>query len=204
MTHNLDKASNEPWWQSQLAIIPGEQLAYLRQRLPALRADYPELISQTRLAITKLIAENPSNYPASWFAPGEPEEDAERWYFYKLANTILKRRAVDLLRRHQRETRFSDFSRKQEAIYEIADTSSQAPDRKILLAELLKITDSILDGMAVEDRDLVALVAIAAEEGKHLALNPRNRKRLERIRKRLRNEISRRLGANLRELLSFP
>lgn len=195
MTDKKDNPGSSPWWQSQLGSIQESQTAYLRRHLPALRADHEDLVGDTVLALTKQVLENASEYPASWFEPSGPNKESEESYLYKLAHVILKRRIADLFRKRQRESHHVSIS--DDIAQDLADPS-ESPDRKILLARLIKITSLVLDELTPEDRDLVALTT-----SKHLrkAVNPRDRKRLERIRRRLKNEISRRLGADVQNLL---
>ena len=196
MTQKPDKTSSPHWWQSQLVIIREKQTAYLRQHLPVIRADHEDLVGDTVLALTRQILDNPSEYPLSWFEPAGPKEETERAYLYKLATVILKRRIADLFRKRQREMRY--VSNDEDPSQNVVDPNTEPPDRKILLVRLLKVTSLVLDEMPVEDRDLIAFVA---NKEVRKAVNPRDRKRLERIRKKLRDEISRRLGANVQDLL---
>ena len=189
--------STKVWWQSELATVRENQIAYLRRHLPALREDHDDLVGDTLLALTRQISEDPSNYPSKWFGAGGPRNKDEKLYLYKLAMVILKRRIADLFRKRHRESQYATDA--DGDMENVVDTHAKPPDGKILLAKLLKVTLSILDELPVEDRDLIALTT---DKRVHQALNPRDRKRLERIRKKLRNEISRRLGADVQDILT--
>jgi hypothetical protein len=185
-----------PWWQLELLTIRDEHRAYLRRHLPALRADHDDLISETLLALTKNIRNHSASLPVSWFKQTPPTDKAERSRLYKLAMVILQRRVADFFR-----TRSSlpNFVGTDEAAEEVADPNVLAPERQIVLRRLLEVTLSVLDEMQPEDRDLVAL--ISQEPGFRKTLNPRERKRLQRLRRRLKDEVARRLGADVADLL---
>ena len=197
VTHKLNKPSNPAWWQSQIGIIKKKQTAYLRQHLPAFRADHDDLIGDTLLALTRQLQERATEYPSSWYEQPEPRAESDKSYLHKLATIILKRRIADLIRNRRREMRHLSID--DEPHEGIVDLKAEPPDRRILIVTLLKTTSLVLDEMSAKDRDLIAL---AANKDVRRALNPRDRKRLERIRKELRNEISRRLGADVHDLLT--
>ena len=186
--------SDTPWWETELPIIRQEQSAYLRRRLPALRADHDDLINDSLFALTREIRRPESLFPASWFENEGPKDEAERSRLHKLAMLILRRRIADLFRkRASRQNLFVDDQK------ELVDPNAPSPEHKITLAQMLQAMWSVLDEMKPEDRDLVALIYEDAELGK--SLGPRERQRLHRIRKRLKHEISRRLGVEAVDLL---
>lgn len=193
-SQNTDES---PWWELQLPIIRDEQDSYLRQRLPALRADHEDLIGDTLLALTREIRRRPSAWPPSWFQHKPPTNEAERSHLHKLATVILRRRIADLFRKRKHAS-MPHLPIDEELGQEVADPHAAPPDRKILLARVLEVTSSVLDEMQPEDRDLVALIS---EDGFRKALNDKERQRLHRIRRKLKDEIARRLGANVADLL---
>lgn len=195
MTRSQNRKTTH-WWESELATIRGEHEAYLRRHLRALQVDHDDLVSDTSFALTKRILNNRSAFPESWFQPTPPEDEAERSGLHRLAMVILKRRIVDLFRKRgaiRSPSSLEDLRK------DIADPNTPSPERKILLLTIIEVTRSILDEMPFEDRDLIALAS--EEAGFRTGLNPRERQRLHRIRKRLKDEIARRLGADVAELL---
>ncbi len=186
-----------PWWESELPLIRDEQVAYLRRRLPSLRADHDDLVSETLLALTKQIRSHSSALPRSWFQSNSQPKDDERSHLHKLAMVILKRRIADLFR--GRLARSGRSSARREHWREVPDPQAPPLDQNILLRRVLQVTLSVLDEMQPEDRDLIALVSEEADFRK--ALNDRERQRLHRLRKRLKDEIARQLGAEVSDLL---
>jgi hypothetical protein len=83
---------------------------------------------------------------------------------------------------------------------DVADLKAASLDKKMLVAKLLRVTISALDEISPEDRDLIAL--ISEDDGIRKALNPRDRQRLHRARKKLKRIIASQMGAELEELLS--
>jgi DNA-directed RNA polymerase specialized sigma24 family protein len=109
--------------------------------------------------------------------------------------TILLRRIADLFRARASEWghRVTDYDFNQE------------PDRtnlenKALLRQMLQICVEMLANTPEEDRALLALVA-GEDRRAQSALNSSERQRLKRLRLKFAEEISRRLGATVSELL---
>ncbi|MEA2203246.1 MAG: hypothetical protein QOE77_22 [Blastocatellia bacterium] len=195
----LNKISEEtPWWKSELLNIRDKHRVYLRRHLPALRSDHDDLMSDTLLGLITYIESRPNALPPSWFKPSSPTDETERERLYKLAMLILKRRVADLFRQRSSQQTFLPID---EPAHEVPD-SHVPPDRQILLERLLEVTGALLDEMTPKDRDLVAL--LSKELGFRKSLNPRERKRLQRLRKRLKDEVTRRLGLQVAELLRIP
>lgn len=184
-----------PWWKSELVAIRAEHDTFLRRRLPALRADHDDLLNDTSLALIKHIPSHSTVFPASWFEEGVPENEADRLRLRKLAMVILKRRIADLFRKRLsfQSVAIDDFREN------MADPRPTDPERRILISKMLEVMQSILDEMAPMDRDLIALVY--EEAGFRMGLNPRERQRLHRIRQKLKEEMRRRLGADIADLL---
>ena len=215
MTHPADTEVSVPWWQGELLVIQTKHARYLRNRLPALRAYHDDLIGDTTVALTRQIQTKAPEFPASWFESKPPTNEAERSHLHKLAMVILKRRVADLFRKQSKQIA-SYTSIDDVATQKLAQSTAEYSYRKILLLQLIEITFSVLDEMPVEDRDLVALIsrdrnfrkALNDRETGHSyfrkTLNDRERQRLRRIRKKLRQEISRRLGADVADFLRIP
>jgi len=187
--------SDIPWWETELPRIRQEQSAYLRRRLPALRADHDDLINDSLFALTREIHRPDSLFPASWVENEGPKNEAERSRLHKLAMLILRRRIADLFRKRSSQQNLFTVDDQ----VELVDPHAPSPERKITLAQMLQVMWSVLDEMKPEDRDLVALIYEDADLGK--SLGPRERQRLHRIRKRLKREISRRLGVEAADFL---
>ncbi|MEK6408789.1 MAG: hypothetical protein AABN34_17850 [Acidobacteriota bacterium] len=184
-----------PWWETELPIVRDELVAYLKRRLPALGADHDDLVSDTLFGLTEKLQGQPSEFPAVWFQEIDTVNEPERSYLHRLAMVILKRRIADFFRKR---TSLRNRSTIDEFRQELADPDAPKPERNILLAEILEVTLSVLDKMQPEDRDLIAFVSNSTGV---LRLDPRERQRLHRVRRRLKDEIARRLGAEATELL---
>lgn len=191
-THNTNEL---PWWEAELPAIRAKQHSYLKARLPALRDDHEDLLNATLFSLAKYIHNYGKNSPRSWFRTDPPEAEAERARLYSLANFILQRRITDLFRKRVTLVSLSDSNNP----IDIPDDKSAPPYRKMLFAKLLQVTISALDEIDPEDRDLIAL--ISEDDGVRKSLNPRDRQRLHRARKKLRKKIAFRLGAELEDLL---
>jgi RNA polymerase sigma-70 factor (ECF subfamily) len=177
-------------------MIRDELLAYLKRRLPALRTDHDDLVSDALFGLTETIRRQSSAFPLDWFQDIAPVNEPERTHLHKLAMVILKRRIADLFRKRASLPSLSTID---VLTHEVADPNTPKPERSILLTAMLEITLSVLDKMHPEDRDLVAIVS--NRTGVRKKLNARERQRLHRVRQRLNGEIARRLGADAKELL---
>jgi hypothetical protein len=82
---------------------------------------------------------------------------------------------------------------------DVPDPKASSLDRKLLIKRLLQVTFSALDEMSPKDRDLIAL--ISEDDGVRKSLNPRDRQRLHRARKKLKTKIASHFGAELEDLL---
>ncbi|HEX8174001.1 MAG TPA: hypothetical protein VF543_02660 [Pyrinomonadaceae bacterium] len=153
-------------------------------------------MNDTLFALIKHIGSHSSALPASWFRPDPPEIEEERLRLRKLAMLILRRRIADLFRRRAPLVNLSAI---EDSVQDIADPHAPSPERQILLVRILEVTRSILDEIKPEDRDLIAL--IAKDNNLREKLKPRERQRLHRARVKLRDEIARRLGVDVSELL---
>ncbi len=192
----LNQNSGETaWWESELPAIRAEYQKYLRRRLPALREDHDDLLSETMFALSAHINRRVQDLPMAWFRSTVPANEDERLRLYKLGMLILKRRIADLLRLRSSHRWFATTN---EPSVEAIDPQP-IPDRQIMIRRLLEVTANLLDEMEPEDRDLVALVS--REPGFRQSLNPRERKRLQRIREKLKARIAERLGDEVTELL---
>ena len=179
-----------------MPAIRHEQSVYLSRRLLALCADHDDLINETLWALTSRLRRCPSTFPASWFQHEPPKEEYERAYLHKLAMVILRRRIADLFRKR---ARFQLVFTVGEYPQDLADPNAPSLERRILLTKVLEIVRLVLDKVKAEDRELIAI--ICGDTGLRRPLDERERKRLERIRKKLRDEITRRLGSDVTDLL---
>lgn len=185
-----------PWWEQELSTILSEQRVYLLRHLYAFRADHDDLLNEMALALIWQIRNRPSAFPASWFQPDAPENEAERSRLHKLARVILRRRIADLFRKR---AKFPNVFASGEGGREVADPNAPSPERQALLAKLLEVTRAILDEISPGDRDLIAF--LSSDAGVRDGLSARERQRLHRVRRKLKGEIIRRLGADVAELL---
>ncbi|HSS20664.1 MAG TPA: hypothetical protein VLL54_11365 [Pyrinomonadaceae bacterium] len=185
-----------PWWQAEIPTIKNEHLKYVRRHLPALREDHDDLIGDTLLALTNHLNRYSDRLPTSWFRSSAPAKKAEREHLHRLAKVILKRRIADLFRKRASPKWYLPAAEPEE---DVADPRVVLPDRQIMVRRLLEATSALLDEMPPEDRDFVELVF--SEPGFHRALNPGERKRLQRVREKIKARIIEQLGDNVTELL---
>lgn len=191
-THNTDTA---PWWETELRAIEAKQRSYLKARIPALRSDHDDLLDATLANLSDSILKYPDSFPESWFRMDPPEDQNDRKRLYALARSILNRRIADLFRKRVTLVSLSD----PENPIDVPDPKASSLDRKLLIKRLLQVTFSALDEMSPKDRDLIAL--ISEDDGVRKSLNPRDRQRLHRARKKLKTKIASHFGAELEDLL---
>jgi hypothetical protein len=141
------------------------------------------------------LQRHPSAFPESWFIPVPAMTNEDCAHFHRLAMTILMRRIADLFRARASEWghRVIDYDFDQEP-----DRTNL--ERKALLRQMLQICVEMLANTPEEDRALLAFVA-GEDRRTQSALNPSERQRLKRLRLKLAEEISHRLGATVSELL---
>jgi DNA-directed RNA polymerase specialized sigma24 family protein len=136
-------------------------------------------------------------FPKAWFAPESVVTTEDRAHFHGFAMTILMRRIADLFRAQAsewgRRVAEHDFSKELEP----APTSIE---RKVLLKQMLQICVEVLASAPEEDRALIAMVTGTGPDVQN-ALEPSERQRLRRLRLKIAQEISRRLGASVAVLL---
>lgn len=190
-SHDTNELS---WWEAELAVIGAKQRAYLKHRLPALSSDHEDLVNDALFSLIKHVRRHSAAFPESWFLPRPPRLEAERTHLHKLATVILRRRISDLFRKRVPFVFVSALE------VNIADSTAVSPDRKMLLAKLLEVTHSALDEISSEDRDLIAL--ISEDGGIRRSLDQRERQRLHRARKKLKEKIASRLGTEVHDLLN--
>jgi hypothetical protein len=184
-----------PWWESELPSVTNELRAYLSRRLPRLQDHHEDILNETLTALVEQLQRHPSAFPASWYTPvpATLNEDCSR--FHRLAMTILMRRIADLFR-----ARASEWGRRV-IDYDFDQEPNQTNlEHQTLLRHMLQICVEVLANTPEEDRALLALVA-GEERRSQGALNPSERQRLKRLRLKLSEEISRRLGGTVSELL---
>lgn len=185
------------WWESQLPALAGELHEALRRRIPSLRQHHDDLVNETLAALAERVTRDPSAFPASWQAAGEPAMAEDRTYLPRLAMTILRRRVADLFR--DRALRWARTGDEQDGVNEPPSEDPSA-ERRALMARMLKVCVGVLAELSDEDRDLVSAAA-GLGEGPERALSDRERQRLRRVRLRLMDELKRKLGAGAAELL---
>jgi DNA-directed RNA polymerase specialized sigma24 family protein len=178
-----------------LPAVTQELRAYLHRRLPSLRDHHEDILNETLAALVEQLQRHSSVFPEAWFTPvlTATNEDCAR--FHRLAMTILMRRIADLFR-----ARASEWGRRV-SDYDFNITPDQTNlERKALLRQMLQICVEVLANTPEEDRALLALVA-GEDQRSQSALQPSERQRLRRLRLKLAEEISHRLGATVSELL---
>jgi DNA-directed RNA polymerase specialized sigma24 family protein len=186
VTSNDDKA-NKPWWETELPTIKAELIGYLRRRVPALRIEHDDLLSDALWSLAKYLEQHSPTLPPSWFNDRPPTKE-ERSRLHKLATVILKRRIADHFRKSSPFQDYVDIS----DIDLAYESHAVGHERRVIVTRILAVVQSTLDRMSSEDRDLIILVSERDDSSD--ALDDRDRKRLERIRKKLKERIAQKLG----------
>lgn len=192
-----DIQEKRPWWETELPAVKKGLLIYLRSHVPALRYDHDDLVSETLISLTQYLDGHVSDLPGSWFQEGSPRRD-EQARLHRLATVILKRRIADNFRKRV-ALRNQVLEAYEDCVYE---SPLVGQERQVTMARILEVVRSALDEMPPEDRDLIAL--ISQDAASRTALNTRDRQRLHRIRKKLKEHIARRLGSDVVDLLKTP
>ena len=192
-----DIQEKRPWWETELPAVKKGLLIYLRSHVPALRYDHDDLVSETLISLTQYLDGHVSDLPGSWFQEGSPRRD-EQARLHRLATVILKRRIADTFRKRV-ALRNQVLEAYEDCVYE---SPLVGQERQVTMARILEVVRSALDEMPPEDRDLIAL--ISQDAASRTALNTRDRQRLHRIRKKLKEHIARRLGSDVVDLLKTP
>ncbi|HEV8719256.1 MAG TPA: hypothetical protein VGW77_01300 [Candidatus Binatia bacterium] len=182
-----------PWWEAQLPVIRSELAAYLARRVPAWRADHDDILNDSLLAVTQQIRLHPLDFPKSWFCFEQPANEEEKSRLRKLSTVILQRRIADVFRKR------ASLLKLHGQINDEANFHQPTAERRLLLARMLEITLLVLSRIPAEDRDLVALVA--GPQAPRKVLDENERQRLHRLRRKLRDEIARQLGADSYDIL---
>ena len=193
--HLWRPAPRVSWWESQLPELRKQLDFYIRKRLPARPADHEDLVSETFLSLCQQIRRRPEAFPKSWFQPVEPASDTDRGYLQQLLIVILRRRIADLFRAETRTWSISQQN-SEEMVEPRLDSETQT-----LFANMLTIVLHVLVDLTESDRDILALVSGTGGAFER-TLRPRDRQRLKRLRAKLAQEIKRRLGFEVSDLLT--
>ena len=189
-----DAAVSKEWWQAELPEIEGELRSYVAHRLPSRRGEHDDLVNATLLSLSEWLRRHKGKPLATTV---HPSGDGERRALSALAKVILKRRIADRFRLDSREWR-----RRVDLGDDILANfpAETAPiERTVLHRQMLEITIGVLATMTTEDRDLIAFGTAA--RGGERALNPRERQRLRRARRRIADAIVGELGETAAVLL---
>ncbi len=183
-----------PWWETELARLKPLLLSSLARRTgrdPAARED---ILHDTMLSITLSIRNHPGSWPCSWLesSPPPPQDQAR---FRRFARTVLRRRLAD----QHRGGALRWAQLQQESFTHSASLPSRG-DHSIQMGQILTQAVGILALLPEEDRALVSHLIDA--DPRHEALTPKERKRIERIRNRLRAAMSEALGEDIASLLA--
>jgi DNA-directed RNA polymerase specialized sigma24 family protein len=181
------------WWVDHLPFIEAELRSDLARRSPRNRQDHDDLVNETLLQLSRWLERHP--FQESLTAPRNHDDDAGE--LVALARVILRRRVAD---RHRMDAR--EWSRRvSAAAAERANVAPRArgPERELLLRQMLEITIGVLANLSSSDRDLIAIAGAAGRAAS--AMSPRDRQRLARARRRIRDAILRELGESVSRLL---
>lgn len=189
--------ADEVWWQQQLPILRDRLRSFLSRTLSARFADWQDhndLISETILQLYTQFHNQSEKYPPSWFSssPPPPEEQA---LFYGLATTICKRVVANLFR--SSVIKWSQSKIDIDNIDYIPDEEITAAEKRIMLIKMLQICTRMLAQLPPEDAEILAYLI----DKRQVSLDARQRKRLERLRHKLKEEVTSQLGEAIAELL---
>lgn len=153
------------------------------RRLPLLASDHEDLVSQTVTDLARWLKTHPETVVPGNVAALE-----------RLAARILNRRIADLFRDATRR-----WGTVGEEVLEHVPSPTASVERRVLVEKLLRLTAAFIATLDDDERELVMMGSGEADESR--ALKDVERKRLQRIRERLDNFISERVGAKPADLL---
>lgn len=185
-----------PWWETQLPQLSAEMRNYLGKRVPTMKGEHDDLVNEALSDLASVIQRRPSMFPGSWSASGPPREE-EQAHLRRLAMRILRRRVSDLFREQARRwARSTDV----ENLLNVSDPHAPTAERRLMLANALRITLGVLANWSLPDRELFSMGSIGPNR-RIKALTARERHRIRKLREELRAEIVSALGASVTEIL---
>lgn len=187
--------ANPPWWESRLPVLQRELRRYLDLMIRSSWIDRDELVNQTLSDLSHRILTGPSGVPSSWFGSAPPEQRDDQAYLFRLARTILKRRIVDLFRRRAKE--WTNTVRDEDLLVAIP-SPAVGTERQMLATQMLRICVAALADMSEEDRELFAYLTGMSGSASR-SFSDAERKRLQRMRRRLKDDLVRQLGPEAAE-----
>ena len=189
----------ETWWEAEIPTVTNAVRNAVRRRYPWLQSDLEDIAQSSVRDLIEEVRSRSDFYPPSWYSPESmsvPGQDVSR--FYALAHTILRRRAADHIIEITR-TRFHNVPL--DTLPEPATASSPATERQILMKRVLDITLQYLFNASKDDRGVIEAV-LRRDDQRGETLTDRDRKHLQRLRERLKQELHERLGASVKDLLA--
>jgi RNA polymerase sigma-70 factor (ECF subfamily) len=193
---NDETPNRTPWWETALADLVVALKTYLRRHAPALGRDHEDIVHDTLLALTQLVRNDPSSFPAAWFEPGTPARAEDRDYLLRLAYTIASRRVADRFRAQARAWVLAEHDAD---VVSAAPSTAPSAERQRLVTEMLRVCVGVLADLSEEDRALVSILVHG--EAESCTRSDRDRQRLRRVRVRLLDALRARFGADLDDLL---
>ena len=151
------------------------------------------MLNDTVVAVTQRMQSGSTSGTVNWSK--EPSSVNEREAFHKFVYVILRRRICDFYRLRSSNKNVSGL----DDVGCIAAPDGCA-DHRILVKRMLGIVATSMHELTQEDRDLIALAGQGSEAPFHLSA--RERQRLSRARKKLREAIVAELGEDVLVLLN--
>jgi len=183
------------WWKHQLMRLRSQIKVFLAWKHPDLSQHFDDLSSDTIEAITRYVSTNASRLPQSWYQTNENiVSTSERKYLNRLAMTIVNRRVIDFRRKNQTELKLYEH------ISSVSYPEQSSVERKVFLANVLAETAFCIQQFPEKDREL--LIGTITSQKKPKALSDKDRKRLNRLRKKIASILRHRLGEKVVDLLA--
>jgi DNA-directed RNA polymerase specialized sigma24 family protein len=173
----------------------GPARAFLRRKFARLAHIHEDLISEALLGVATHLGEaRPPGAPSGWFGTDDPpEEDQAR--FRALCFAILSRRVNDHFR-----SKVSRWLERSHQLAEEQDVPSPhpEPDAALDLRRAVSGVLSAIDALSRGDQLLLERAIFSDSLG---PMVPSDRQRLHRLRSRLTERLTTRLGTNPLELI---
>lgn len=185
----------EQWWFRELPALERQLNIDVAKRMPGYPAEQNDVVQSIIAELIEVIERRPDRFPSPWFSASAPPDETDRVALVKVARSLLRWRVADL---HRREAK-----RYASNHVEALTDSKHLADRELLFRELIMVCVDVVSGLSDDDRNILnhASGFALGTDTRRGKLTARERKRLERIRKRLNGVVRKRFGMDVDELL---
>lgn len=185
-----------------LASIGHDLTKFGRNRFPALRGEMDDLVNESLADLWRYV-HGPSSPIKNLLCSHQHSGSAEsKEALLRLARTIFRRRVADMFRSAAAQWAKTHVVSLEQVDLELAPiVENSKPERRLLMAQMLRICVRELTLVPRDDLDLLALVGGFGEEQTR-KLSARERQRIHRLRGRLADTIRHELGERVQELLA--